>query len=82
MFSKAKWFKHYGVPKERFEKYDDIIQKGNDTSLGAVVVLDAIVLAIFTAINYIAGWGLDAVVLFTIIEIIIALSYFTLSKSK
>ena len=80
MFSKAKWFKHYGVPKERFEKYDDIIQKGNDTSLGAVVVLDAIVLAIFTAINYIAGWGLDAVVLFTIIEIIIALVYFILEK--
>lgn len=80
MFSNAKWFKHYGVPKERFAKYDEIIQKGNDTSLGAVVVLDALVLAIFTAINYIAGWGLDAVVIFTIIEIIIALVYFILEK--
>ena len=80
MFSMAKWFKHYGVPKERFEKYDEIIQKGNDTSLGTVVVLDALVLAIFTAINYVAGWGLDAIVIFTIVEIIIALLYFILEK--
>lgn len=81
MFSKAKWFKHYGVPKERFIKYNDIIQQGNDTSLGAIVVLDAMVLTTFTVFKYIADWPLDAMIIFTIIEIIIALSYFVLAKS-
>lgn len=81
MFSKAKWFKHYGVPKERFVKYNDIIQQGNDTSLGAIVILDALILTVFTAFKYIAGWPLNATIIFTIIEIIIALSYFVLAKS-
>ena len=30
MFSTAKWFKHYGVPKERFVKYNDIMSKFGD----------------------------------------------------
>ena len=81
MFSTAKWFKHYGVPKERFVKYNDIIQQGNDTSLGAIVVLDALVLTTFTVFKYIADWPLDAMIIFTIVEIIIALSYFVLAKS-
>ena len=81
MFSKAKWFKHYGVPKEKFAKYNDIIQQGNDTSLGVIVVLDALILTVFTVFKYVANWPLNATVIFTIIEIIIALSYFMLSKS-
>lgn len=81
MFSKAKWFKHYGVPKEKFANYNDIIQQGNDTSLGAIVVLDALILTVFTVFKYVANWPLNATVFFTIIEIIIALSYFMLSKS-
>ncbi len=81
MFSTAKWFKHYGVPKERFVKYNDIIQQGNDTSLGVIVVLDALVLTTFTVFKYIADWPLDAMIIFTIVEIIIALSYFVLAKS-
>ena len=64
MFSTAKWFKHYGVPKEKFAKYSDIIQQGNDTSLGAMVVLDALILTVFTVFKYVANWPLNATVIY------------------
>ncbi|MCR4611380.1 MAG: hypothetical protein K5644_05735, partial [Lachnospiraceae bacterium] len=76
----AKWFKTYGVPKERFDNYQEIIQQGNDTSLGAVVVISALVLTVYTAIKYFFNWELEATVFFTLIEILIAISYFTLAK--
>ena len=80
MFSMIKWFRTYGVPKEKFENYTEIIQQGNDTSLGAIVVIDALVLAIFTGIKYIYNWPLEATAVFAIIEVLVAMAYFLLAK--
>ena len=40
MLNTLKYFKTYGVPKERFANYKEIIQEGNDTSLGVIVVIN------------------------------------------
>ena len=80
MFAKAKWFKTYGVPKEKFANYTDIIQQGNDKSLGSIVVLDALVLAGYSGIKYIYDWPLEMIVIYTIIEVLIAISYFFLAN--
>ena len=75
-----KYFGTYGVSKEKFINYNDIIQKGNDVSLGSIVVLDALVLSGFTAVKYIFDWPLEATVVYTIVEVLIALAYFLLAK--
>ncbi len=75
-----KYFGTYGVPKEKFINYNDIIQKGNDVSLGSIVVLDALVLSGFTAVKYIFNWPLEATAVYTIVEVLIALAYFLLAK--
>ena len=75
-----KYFGTYGVPKEKFINYNDIIQKGNDVSLGSIVVLDALVLSGFTAVKYIFDWPLEATAVYTIVEVLIALAYFLLAK--
>ena len=75
-----KYFGTYGVPKEKFINYNDIIQKGNDVSLGSIVVLDALVLSGFTAVKYIFDWPLEATVVYTIVEALIAVAYFLLAK--
>ena len=75
-----KYFGTYGVSKEKFINYNDIIQKGNDVSLGSIVVLDALVLSGFTAVKYIFDWPLEATVVYTIVEALIAVAYFLLAK--
>lgn len=80
MLNALKYFKTYGVPKERFANYKEIIQEGNDISLGVIVVINALILAIYTAVTYIQGWDLSATPVFTIVEVLIAMAWFLLAK--
>ena len=78
MFSKIKWVKQYGVSPEAYARCDDLVQEGNETSLSAVVVLDALLLIILTAYNNLTGKGLEYSFLFAVAATIVALLYYAL----
>lgn len=80
MLSKAKWFKTYGVNEDRFDDCKEIIQDGNDTSLAVIAVANSLMILAYTAINYIRDWTLDYAFIFALVEIIITVLYFLLSK--
>ncbi len=78
MFSIIKKAKYYEISEETFESCFDIIQEGNDRSLSAVVVINAIFYAVMVILHAAMGRSLIMPVVCSVAAVFVAVLFFAL----